>query len=51
VLMLPDPLMVMVVLTVVVACAPPHSNESNIRPQRMVLDPPAAVRCNCLRIY
>ena len=49
VLMVPDPLIVMVVL-IVVACAPTHSKENTVSPQRIVLNPPAAARCNCLRI-
>ena len=51
VLMVPDPLTVMVVLTVVSACAPTPSKETTVSPHRIVLNPPATARCNCLRIY
>jgi len=47
----PVPLIVTVVLTVVEACAPTPSKENNVSPQRIVLDPLVAARCNCLRMF
>jgi hypothetical protein len=49
-LVVPVPLTVMVVLTVVDARAPTPNKETNVSPQRIVLNPLVAARCNCLRI-
>jgi hypothetical protein len=50
VLILPDPLIEIVVL-IVAACAPTHSQENKSPPRIVLVYPLVAARCNCIRIF